>query len=99
MAGARNPLLQTSLFRAQAILAGREGLRTRGEILPQTNDPVILAELCISGGDLRRAARLLHHAADVRHYRLAAVNMFPQFAPLREDARYDQLRQRLGFRP
>jgi hypothetical protein len=46
-----------------------------------------------------RAARLLHQAADVRHYRLSAVNMFPQFAPLREDARYDQLRQRVGFRP
>jgi DNA-binding winged helix-turn-helix (wHTH) protein len=94
-----HPLLQTSLFRGQAILAGREGQGTPGELMPETNDPVILAELCISGGDLRRAVRLLHQAADVRHYRLSAVNMFPQFAPLREDARYEQLRQRLGFRP
>ena len=95
---APHSLLQTSLFRAQAILAGRESQSTPIEHLPQTNDPVILAELCISAGDLGQAARLLHQAADVRHYRLSAVNMFPQFAPLREDARYEQLRQRLGLR-
>jgi len=94
-----HPLLQTSLFRVQAILAGRDGQFTPREFPLETNDPVILAELCISAGDLKRAVRLLHQAADVRHYRLSAVNMFPQFAPLREDARYEQLRQRLGLRP
>jgi DNA-binding winged helix-turn-helix (wHTH) protein len=95
-----HPVLQTSLFRAQAILAGRGG-RQSGlrEFQPETNDPVLLAELCISAGDLPRALRLLHQAADVRHYRLSAVNMFPQFAPLREDAGYDQLRKRVGLRP
>ncbi|MBZ5623970.1 MAG: winged helix-turn-helix domain-containing protein [Acidobacteriia bacterium] len=97
--GSAHPLLQTSLFRAKAILAGRGGGQfAPREFPPETNDPVLLAELCISAGDLRRALGLLHQAADVRHYRLSAVNMFPQFAPLREDARYEHLRQRVGLR-
>jgi DNA-binding winged helix-turn-helix (wHTH) protein len=95
-----HPLLQISLFRAQAILAGQGGCRLAPrEFQPETNDPVLLAEFCISTGDLKGAVRLLHQAADVRHYRLAAVNMFPQFAPLREDDRYEQVRQRVGLRP
>jgi hypothetical protein len=95
-----HPLLQTSFFRAQAILAGREGHQfAPREFQPETNDPVVLAELYISAGDLGRALGLLHQAADVRHYRLSAVNMFPQFAPLREDAGYERLRQRIGLRP
>ena len=95
-----HPLLQTSLFRAQSILAGGGGRQSSlREFQSETNDPVILAELCISAGDLTRAVRLLHQAADVKHYRLSAVNMFPQFAPLRQDVRYEQLRQRLGLRP
>ena len=98
--GSGHPLLQTSLFRAKAILAGRGGRQfAPREFPPEIDDPVLLAELCISAGDLGRALGLLHQAADVRHYRLSAVNMFPQFAPLREDAKYEHLRQRVGLRP
>jgi DNA-binding winged helix-turn-helix (wHTH) protein/Tfp pilus assembly protein PilF len=93
-----HPLLQASRFRAQAILAGGEAQLTPGEFPLDTNDPVILAELCISAGDLGQAVRLLHHAVDVKHYRISAVNMFPQFAPLREDPRYQPIRQQLRLR-
>jgi hypothetical protein len=65
---------------------------------PQTSDPVLLAELYGSIGETATAFKHLNEAADIAHYRLSAVNMFPQFAPLRSDARYGQFLKRIGLR-
>jgi hypothetical protein len=92
-----NPLLLTSLSRTKGIVEGA----SRGPLAAQegqpTSDPVLLAELYGSRGELAKAFRQLEQAADLRHYRLSAVNMFPQFEPIREDARYRRLLQRIGL--
>jgi tetratricopeptide (TPR) repeat protein len=90
------PLLSISLARA---LAALEPSRTRAsrELQEQTTDPILLAELYGSLGESARAFELLDRAADMRHYRLSAVNMFPQFDPLRDDPRYGRLLKRIGL--
>jgi DNA-binding winged helix-turn-helix (wHTH) protein len=94
-----NPLLLTSLSRTRALLnPPGSGPRVALENEDHTNDPILLAELYGSLGEPAKAFRFLDEAADTRHYRLSAVNMFPQFEPLREDARYGRLLKRIGLR-
>jgi tetratricopeptide (TPR) repeat protein len=94
-----NPLLLTSLSRTSALLnSPRLSPQVALECEEHTNDSVLLAELYGNLGELAKAFRFLDEAADARHYRLSAVNMFPQFEPLREDARYGRLLKRIGLR-
>jgi DNA-binding winged helix-turn-helix (wHTH) protein/Tfp pilus assembly protein PilF len=97
--GKEHPLLLTSMSRIQIDVqpAGR-GFVAFARSQPQTSDPVLLAELYGSIGETATAFKHLNEAADIAHYRLSAVNMFPQFAPLRSDARYGQFLKRIGLR-
>ena len=97
--GKSHPLLATSLLRARKHGA-RQGtdLGAWDDLRQQTNDPMLLAELYISMGEMTRAFAQLNAAADLKHYRIAAVNMFPQFGPLRGDRRYRRLLDRIGLR-
>lgn len=99
MAGPRpNPVLLASLARTQSILEpSKPSLSALRTLQEHTSDPVLLAEFYGSLGESVRAFEMLNLAADVRHYRLSAVNMFPQFEPLREDARYERLLKRIGL--
>lgn len=94
----RNPLLLTSLSRIEAMIKTSGGTApVFNELHLQTNDPVLLAELYGSIGELTKAFHFLEQAADRRHYRLSAVNMFPQFEPIRQEPRYRRLLQRIGL--
>jgi DNA-binding winged helix-turn-helix (wHTH) protein/Tfp pilus assembly protein PilF len=100
MAGAgANPLILTSLARIESALAPSSGRSLASQQLQEhTSDPVLLAEFYGSLGEPARAFAMLDQAADMRHYRLSAVNMFPQFEILRQDPRYRRLRERIGLR-
>ena len=96
--GDSHPLLLTALSRIQATVeAPRIKPLTRDEWERQTDDPVLLAELYGFIGETGKALKLLDEAADLRHYRLSAVNMFPQFEMVRADPRYSQLLKRIGL--
>jgi DNA-binding winged helix-turn-helix (wHTH) protein/Tfp pilus assembly protein PilF len=93
-----NPLLVTTLARTKATIKGVNRRSTAYEQLQQeTSDPVLLAELYGSVGELKRAFALLDQAIEVKHYRLSAVNMFPQFEQVRADERYHQPLKRVGL--
>lgn len=93
-----HPLLLAPLLRAQRLLAPARSRATAAEELQfGTNDPVVLAELHDSIGATDKAFELLDAAADTRHYRFSAVNMFPQFGAIREDWRYLGLLKRVGL--
>lgn len=100
MAGAYpNPLLLTSLSRLEAMIEPPQKHRSSSyQLLNDTSDPVLRAELSASIGEISKAFRFLDQAADLRHYRLSAVNMFPPFDPLRADPRYDRFLERIGLR-
>jgi tetratricopeptide (TPR) repeat protein len=93
-----HPLLATSLSRIQAVVqpAARASIAVK-EWQPRTADPVLLAELYGATGEMAKAFEHLDEAADMKHYRLSAVNMFPQFAGLRADTRYRQFLKRIGL--
>jgi DNA-binding winged helix-turn-helix (wHTH) protein/Tfp pilus assembly protein PilF len=93
-----HPLLVAPLLRAQHLVApSREHAAAAEELRFGTNDPVVLAELYDSIGATDKAFELLDAAADTRHYRFSAVNMFPQFGAIREDSRYLGLLKRVGL--
>lgn len=93
-----NALLLTSLCRTRALLNLPDSSpRVALENEDHTNDPILLAELYGSLGEPAKAFRFLDEALDTRHYRLSAVNMFPQFNPLREDARYSRVLKTTGL--
>jgi DNA-binding winged helix-turn-helix (wHTH) protein len=97
MAGVNpNPLLLTSLSRTKSLVQCCEA--RIGSLEQETNDPILLAEFYGSLGEIARAFRHLDEAVEKRHYRLSAVNMFPQFEPLRADARYEKLLKTVGLR-
>jgi hypothetical protein len=93
-----NPLLLSALSRIRARLDPRS--RPLAALVRENHieDPVLLAEVYSCVGEPAKAFRLLDQAADSRHYRLSAVNMFPQFESLREDARYERFLKRIGLR-
>jgi DNA-binding winged helix-turn-helix (wHTH) protein/Tfp pilus assembly protein PilF len=99
MAGAdAHPLLLTSLLRIQGlVVSSRSNAAAANELKGRTNDPILLAELYGSLGETAQAFKLLNEAVDRKHYRIAAVNMFPQFGAIREDGRYHQLLKRIGL--
>jgi len=95
---AQNPFLLASLSRSKA--AGGSGVRlgTMFEEFPrEISDLVLSAELCGSLGQPAKAFALLDEAADMRHYRLGAINIFPQCGPLWEDPRYHRFLRRIGL--
>jgi DNA-binding winged helix-turn-helix (wHTH) protein/Tfp pilus assembly protein PilF len=94
-----HPLLFTPLLRAQELVAPSRSRAAAAadEFQRRTNDPVLLAELYCSIGATDKAFGLLDVAADMMHYRISAVNMFPQFGAIREDGRYHGLRKRVGL--
>ena len=92
-----HPLLLTSLARISAVLDLPGKTRYSSPEFSPPTDPVLHAELHVSRGELAEAFRVLDGAAETRHYRLTAVNMFPQFERLREDSRYQQLRRQIGL--
>jgi len=100
MVGADPPaLLLIALSRIRAMTAssrGRPGYHYEAE--EGTQDPVLLAELYGSCGETAKAFKQLEEAVETKHYRLSAVNMFPQFDPLRADQSYGRLVQRIGLR-
>ena len=94
-----HPLLVTSLLRTkECVQPHAKSPCELPQVDQQTKDPVLLAEFYSSTGELTKAFGRLNEAADVRHYRLSAVNMFPQFEPMRNDARYGRLLKRMGLR-
>jgi hypothetical protein len=99
MAGVNlHPLLLTSLSRAEAIVGLATSQPAPQECQKETEDPLLLAELYVALGEMTKAFVALDQATDARHYRLAAVNMFPQFELLRQDPRYDRILARMGLR-
>jgi tetratricopeptide (TPR) repeat protein len=92
------PLLMIALSRIQAMIASSPTRQDRcQEAQEAIQDPVLLAELYGSRGEMAKAFKLLEEAADTKHYRLSAVNMFPQFEQIRADQRYDRLLERIGL--
>jgi hypothetical protein len=99
MAGAdAHPLLLTALLHARELVSpSRSSAAAAEEFQLTTKDPILLAQLCCLIGEKTRAFQLLDEAADMKHYRIAAVNMFPQFGAIREDSRYQRLVKRIGL--
>jgi tetratricopeptide (TPR) repeat protein len=93
-----NPLLLTALCRTRALLnLPGSSARVALDNEYHTHDPVLLADLYGFLGEPAKAFRFLDEATDTRHYRLSAVNMFPQFELLWEDARYSRVLKRTGL--
>jgi len=78
MAGAdAHPLLLTALLHARELVSpSRSSAAAAEEFQLRTKDPILLAQLCCLIGEKTRAFQLLDEAADMKHYRIAAVNMF-----------------------
>src|SRR5689334_3430095 len=67
-----HPLLLTSLSRIKAVVqSAARSLPALQEFQPETDDPVLLAELYASTSETAKAFRHLDEAADRKHYRLS----------------------------
>jgi DNA-binding winged helix-turn-helix (wHTH) protein/Tfp pilus assembly protein PilF len=94
-----HPMLAISLLRAREHIGSQASTSIAWDQLhEQTKDPILRSELYISAGEMTKAFVQLNDAADLKHYRLAAVNLFPQYEPLRHDRRYRRLLNRMRLR-
>jgi serine/threonine-protein kinase len=77
------------------VMAGR---RAEVETMAAAHDhPYRLAIIYAALGDKHRALEALDRAADIVPQRVALLLMYPEMAPLRDDARFAAVRRKLGL--
>ncbi len=102
--GGKHPVLTADLGTTYAILGQKEEalkmLEKVREVATQRYvSPLFMAEFYVGLGDKDQAFAWLEKASEERHFRLIFLNVEPMYDSLRSDARFQNLRRRMGLTP